>query len=142
MVIQRWQSVLLFFAGLAVCLFAFLPVCQIWINDLDSVVTSLKDALPLFILDLLIGLLLFISIFLYNNLKLQKRVIVISDILLIVLIAATYFYYGAYETSDGNVAYAWNWSVVLPFLALILSIWGYYRVKADENTLKSYDRIR
>lgn len=138
MVIQRWQSVLLFFAGLAICLFAFLPVCDIVFPD--AVVSSgLKSALPLFILDLLVGLLMFISIFLYNDLKLQKRVIVIADILLVVLVAGCFCYYGYIENAVGAV---WNWTVALPILSLFLSVWGYRRIKADENTLKSYDRIR
>lgn len=138
MVIQRWQSVLLFFAGLAICLFAFLPVCDVVLPD-EVVTAVLKNALPLFILDLLIGLLLFISIFLYGDLKLQKRVVVISDILIVVLMIGSLLYYNNVENSIGVL---WSWYALLPVLALVLSIWGYRRIKADENTLKSYDRIR
>lgn len=138
MVIQRWQSVLLFFAGLAMCLFAFIPVCDIVFPD-EVVSGALKNALPLFILDLLVGLLMFIAIFLYGDLKLQKKVVLIADLLLVVLIAGCALYYINVENAVGTV---WNWSVVLPVLALILSVWGYRRIKADENTLRSYDRIR
>ncbi len=138
MVIQRWQSVLLFFAGLAICLFAFLPVCDVVLPD-EVVPAVLKNALPLFILDLLIGLLLFISIFLYGDLKLQKRVVVISDILIVVLMIGSLLYYNNVENSIGVL---WSWYALLPVLALVFSIWGYRRIKADENTLKSYDRIR
>ncbi len=138
MVIQRWQSVLLFLAGLAICLFAFIPVCDIVFPE-EVVVVTLKSALPLFILDLLIGLILFIAIFLYSDLKLQKKTVVISNILLIVLIVGCVLYYIDMDNSDGAVL---KWSVILPVLALALSVWGYRRIKADENTLKSYDRIR
>ncbi len=82
---------------------------------------------------------MFIAIFLYGDLKLQKKVVLIADLLLVVLIAGCALYYINVENAVGTV---WNWSVALPVLALILSVWGYRRIKADENTLRSYDRIR
>lgn len=138
MVIQRWQSVLLFLAGLAICFFGFIPVCDVMYPD-SIVYVGLRQVLPLFILDMLIGLLLFIAIFLYHNLKLQKRVVVISIVLTVVLSVCVAFGMPNPEDALGRV---WrNW-IVLPIITIVLAEWGLIRIKKDEATLRSYDRIR
>ena len=138
MVIQRWQSVLLFLAGLAICFFGFIPVCDVIYPD-SVMYIGLRQVLPLFILDMLIGLLLFISIFLFHNLRLQKRVVVISIVLTVVLAICVAFGMPNPEDAIGRV---WrNW-VVLPVITIVLAEWGLIRIKKDEATLRSYDRIR
>lgn len=138
MVIQRWQSVLLFLAGLAICFFGFIPVCDVIYPDSVEYV-GLRQVLPLFILDMLVGLLLFIAIFLYHNLRLQRRVVVISILLTVVLCGCVAFGMPNPEEAMGRV---WrNW-VVLPIITIVLAEWGLIRIKKDEATLRSYDRIR
>lgn len=138
MVIQRWQSVLLFFAGLAVCLFAFIPVCEIIVPD-AIVNFSLRDVTPVLVIDLLTGLMLFIAIFLYKDLRLQKKITLISAFLDIIVIGVTAAFIA---TFDGKLGVVWNFACALPAVAFVLTVWAYYMMKADEKLLRSYDRIR
>lgn len=138
MVIQRWQSVLLFFAGLAVCLFAFLPVCEIIIPD-EILEFSLRGLMPLLVIDMLAGLMLFISIFLYKDLRLQKRITLVSIFLTVIVIGVTA---AVIATFDGELGVVWRPACALPVGAFVLSVWAYFMIKSDERLLRSYDRIR
>lgn len=137
MVIQRWQSVFLLLAGLAMCFFAFSPVCELTNPDELIIVKSI-NILPVFILALLSGLLLFISIFMFKCTRLQKRIVIASEILTIFTDIALITYY---LTSEA-MSFAWCFAAVLPFIALVLEVMAYIRIRKDENLLRSYDRIR
>lgn len=138
MVIQRWQSVLLFLAGLSMCLFAFLPLCDIIDKDILTIVKPI-NVLPVFIVSLLTGLLLFIAVFLFRVTHLQKQLSLAGIILNICVCAATVLYIC---NIDAQLGIIWNWSLCLPPVALVLTIWAIARIRHDENILKSYDRIR
>ena len=137
MVIQRWQTVFLLLAGLAMCFFAFSPVCDLIVPDYICTVKTV-EILPTFIIALLSGLMLFISIFLYKTTHLQKRVVIASEILTFFTMVSLAIYYLKSEA----MAFEWRFAAVLPFIALVLEIWAYSRNRKDENLLKSYDRIR
>ncbi len=132
MVIQRWQSVLLFLATVFMVLLCVLPLgCGVSCEMNPESVTFVKavDVLPLLIVGVVTAVLLFISIFLYKNLDLQKRTIVASCILIVgsMIIAA--------------ITGLWL-SFVYTVPALLASVWAYVRVGADQKLLRSYDRLR
>ena len=88
MVRQRWQSVFLLIGALAMGLFAFLGTVCIGVTD-GMVCWHSLDCIPLFILNCATALVAFINIFLFNNLKMQKRVAMIAAFMSLVSLALT-----------------------------------------------------
>lgn len=141
MVLQRWQTVFLFFATVLMALFTFMPFASVAI---DAQVADLhpKDYPVYLILNLLIAALLLIAIFKYRNLKQQKKVTLLS-ILLIVCSAVTggFLLYGP-NAPKGAVELEWAGGILLLLGALIFTILAYRGINKDQRTLSSYDRIR
>ncbi|MCM1504954.1 MAG: DUF4293 domain-containing protein [Muribaculum sp.] len=138
MVIQRWQSLLLFISALIIGAELVFPIGNRVLEestpDSSSVSMIMEemyafDVLPLFILLCLTFLLLLVDIFLYKNLRHQKQVALVCIFLSVVVscLAAVY----------GSI-----FGVVMTVVSIVLTIWAYIRMKADERLLKSYDRIR
>lgn len=156
MVIQRWQSVvLLLTVALQVC-FSFLSLGQVQTTDFTYNFSCLgftiegqpTDGSPsgtvvytwfLFIIAVMSALLPFITIFLYRNLRLQKRMCLIE--ILFILSAICIAGWEGYKAFPG---YECQWSslALAPFLSLILMIMAWGLINKDHNLLKSVDRIR
>lgn len=138
MVIQRWQTVFLILAAVCMALVSFLslgtgqPVC-----GTPSCVDAF-DFLPLFIVNILVTLLLVIDMFLFRDLKLQKRVALICALLEVVSIVITVL---IMLPAAGYIT-EMSWTATLPAPALVLTMLARARMAADERLLKSYDRIR
>ncbi|MCH5237354.1 MAG: DUF4293 domain-containing protein [Muribaculaceae bacterium] len=155
MVIQRWQSFLLFIAAAVMACFSFISLGQITTTDYTFNFTSLgfyQEGIPtegteriiihtwyFFMLSITTIVLLLIDIFLFRNLRLQKRVCLVS-ILFIVADACVAGLLGYCGIDGGQIG--WSTVVLCPFIALFSSIFAYYRMSADYNLLKSADRIR
>ena len=156
MVIQRWQSVLLFVAALCMGFFTFMSLGQVQLLDstlnfstfgfsyegmpVDGAPTGfLPRTWGFFILSLLSCLLPLINIFMFKNLKLQKRLCMIEILFLIAVIATGAIY--AYTGID-NGAISWSSLVCAPFIALMADILAFNRINADDRLLKSADRLR
>ena len=132
MVIQRWQSVLLFLATIFMVLLCILPLgCSSSCDANPESLTCIRacDVLPLLIIGIVAAITLFLSIFLYKNLDLQKRTIVAACILIVasMVVAA--------------ITGLW-FAFVYSTLALGTAIWAFVRVSADQKLLRSYDRLR
>lgn len=138
MVIQRWQTVFLLLAAICMALVSFLPLgTGMSVNDAPSCVDAL-DFIPLFVINILVTLLLLIDIFLFRDLKLQKKVALINVFLEAVSIIVT----GLLMLPAAGYIEEMTWTATLPVVALILTILARSRMAADERLLKSYDRIR
>lgn len=131
MVIQRWQSVLLFIATLLVGALLVFPIGEMadGMNPESSTPMYAIDVLPMFILTCLIFVLLLVDIFLYKNLRLQKQVALVSVVLMVVAAVI-----GGLHGSTT--------SIIAMVFAATMTVGAYLRMKADERLLKSYDRIR
>lgn len=158
MVIQRWQSLLLLVAAVMMGCFTFCSLGQIQTPDYTFEFTSLgfayegeaTDGAPtgmflstwyFFALSLTTTILLFLDIFLFKNLPLQKRVCLVS-VLMIIASWATSYGLGS-NAIEGATAVDWNsLSFIAPIFAVVAAILAYYRMKADESKLKAADRIR
>lgn len=156
MVIQRWQSVLLFIAALCMGLFTFMSLGQIQLADYTLNFTTLgfnyegsasaggptgfmMHTWGFFVISLLSCLLPLINIFMFKNLKGQKRLCIIEILFLIAVITTGAIY--AYTGFDnGNVG--WSSLVCAPFIALMADVLAFNRISADERLLKSADRLR
>ena len=141
MVIQRWQSVLLLIGAVAMGLFAFLGTVCIGVTD-GMVCWHSIDCIPLFVLNCLTALVAFIDIFMFNNLKAQKRVAMIAVFMSLVSLALTVAAVMSLDQVEESASVAWRWTVGLPVLAAVFFVWAHSRMRADERLLKSYDRIR
>ena len=121
MVIQRWQSVLLFLAAIFMVLLCVLPLGGVSDNGSPESLTCFKaiNMLPLMIVGVMSAIMFVIAIFLFKNLNLQKRVT-------LAILSITALWIG----------------IIWPILALIAAIWAYMRISADQKLLSSYDRIR
>lgn len=156
MVIQRWQSVLLFIAAAVMACFTFMSLGQVQLTDYSLNFTTLGftyegiatdgaptgyafHTWPFFIVSLLSFLLPFINIFLFKNLRLQKRVCVIEVFFLLAVLAIGCTY-GYYHFADAQVS--WSSLIVAPLLALIADVLAYNRICRDHRLLRAADRLR
>lgn len=133
MVIQRWQSLYLLVASVMMGFYCFLPMA----NTAEGVMYA-YNIKPYLVINVLIALLLFISIFLYRNLSKQKTVIKVNLLLMVISAVSggliVYNYGGATINLSG--------AVLLILASIVITILAYTRILSDEKLLKSYDRIR
>lgn len=133
MVIQRWQSLYLLVASVMMGFYCFLPMA----NTAEGVMYA-YNIKPYLVVNVLIALLLFISIFLYRNLSKQKTVVKVNLLLMVISAVSggliVYNYGGATINLSG--------AVLLILASIVITILAYTRILSDEKLLKSYDRIR
>ncbi|MBD5214547.1 MAG: DUF4293 domain-containing protein [Bacteroidales bacterium] len=139
MVLQRWQSVYLLVAVFAMILGCILPFGAI----IEEGVTSLKlmpvDFPVLLTLNILIGILLAIDIFMYKNLRAQKMVAAVSALLCVASLATQVL---LLVRNEASFALVWNGSIIATFCAFVCALMARYNMNRDEKILKSYDRLR
>lgn len=153
MVIQRWQSVFLLIAAIAMALFCFLP--SVSFTTADGVCTMspcgisapdgscLQCSTVCLIVNCLIAVLTFVTIFLFKDLKRQMNTTIVSILLTIASIAT--FAILAKMAADDLAATETRLiygKAALPIITL-LGQWLAWRAMArDRKKLASYDRIR
>lgn len=155
MVIQRWQSLFLLLAGALMVAFTFTSLGQFQLTDYtlnfftwgifsegvptDGSQPFVQRTLYLLVLACLGIALPLISIFLYRNLKLQKRVVALAIFFNIALIAVTAVV--GYCTIEGAHV---DWSAIVfsPFVALVLEIISWRMINSDKKTIEQADRLR
>lgn len=155
MIIQRWQSVLLFISFVMMLIFSLCSLGQFQLQDytLDFVSWGIySEGVPtdgasafsmptvyLCVISLLSSILFLIDIFLYRNFRLQKRVLLISMLVaFFAIVQTTVVGYTAIE----NASPQWSSIVISPFIALTSGIMAFRLIKKDHARLKSYDRLR
>lgn len=155
MVIQRWQSVLLFIVALAMAAFTFMSLGQVLLPEYSLNFTTLgfciegetiggqsglyMQTLPFFIVSLMSAIIPLIDIFIFKNLRLQKTLCLIELLFLFATIAIGAVY--GYSTFVG-FSVSWSSLVIAPFLAIIAIVMAYTRISSDERLLRSADRLR
>lgn len=156
MVIQRWQSVLLLVAGVIMGVFAFSSLGQVQLPNMslnftvlgfevEGIATNgapagyLFNTWPLLILTALSTILPLVNIFLYRNMRLQKKICLLEILFLLAVIAVA-ICYGYYSIQGGECS--WSSVAMCPFLSLIATYMAVGRIKKDEKLLRSTERIR
>lgn len=155
MVIQRWQTVLLFIAAAVMACFTFIPFGIITTEDYTFNLSGLgfyqqgeqSDGLSpmvfhtwyFFMMLITTMVLLLIDIFLFKNLKLQQRVCMVC-ILFIVADMCVGGLLGFVAIEGGSVW--WKTTIICPFIALFSSIFAYYRMAQDYALLRASERLR
>ncbi|MDE6329965.1 MAG: DUF4293 domain-containing protein [Muribaculaceae bacterium] len=155
MVIQRWQSVLLLMAVVLMGVFSFVSLGQIQTAEYTFNFTALGISpegqptggeLPatvstwyLFALSVASAALSLIAIFSFRNLQLQKRLCLLSVVMLIGVIVVSAVI--GYRSFDGGTV-SWSSIICAPFLSLIADIMAYQRISADQRTIRESERLR
>ena len=156
MVIQRWQSILLFIAFVAMTTFSFLSLGQVQLQDYTLNYTTIGFSIEgvstneapsgdyihtwiFFIISIMCAIIPLINIFLFKNLKLQKTLCLIG-ILFILAAVSIGCGYGYCTFEDASVS--WSSLIIAPLLALVATIMAYARINSDQRMLRSVDRIR
>lgn len=106
-----------------------------------SMADGTKDYAPcaLFVILLIIAVLSFCTIFLFNKRMLQIRLTVFSSVMLIgYYITLVAFIFMLAE----GASFTPSWIICLPFVAIVLNWLAIRSIGADEALVKAYDRLR
>lgn len=133
MVIQRWQSLLLFVALILMACYNFSVMATVGSGELVP-----TEYVFLWVPAVAAALLLFIDIFLYKNLKLQMRVAVVSLIVILAVGVSTV----VVVSRIPDAVYSWFGAPFYIFSAIILTIFARYLMGKDLRLLRSVDRLR
>lgn len=138
MQIQRIQTVYLI---ICIILLSFFCTSALGSVTEEETITKImvSDYPVLLIVGIVTALLLTINIFLFKNLQLQKRVTLISMLLMATLAAAGLFViYG----SVPGAQIMWVGGVLILIASMLFAILAYGGMKKDEKKLRDSDRIR
>ncbi|WP_236974389.1 DUF4293 domain-containing protein [Membranihabitans maritimus] len=151
--IQRKQSIYLLLASiLFACLF-FQPVDLLTINGeginksplllFGDTVFDIYDNTTFIVLAGTIAAIILITIFLYNNRKLQINLSKISIALIIAFIAiAIYFTFNDLSSIESNYTINPRIGAFLPFASILLLFFAIRGIRKDDKLVKSMDRLR
>lgn len=154
MVIQRWQSVLLLIAVVLMGCFTFLSLGQVQTTDFSFNFTTCglypegestgMTAEPIttwyfFAVSLLSTIIPLIAIFTFKNMRLQKRLCMLTLLFLVCVIAIGALL--AYQSID-NSSIQWSSLVCAPFISMIAICMAYNRINRDYRLLRDSERIR
>lgn len=156
MVIQRWQSVLLLITVVLMGCFSFMSLGQIQTETMTLNFTALElsqegiatnnapefqsvSTWYLFAVSILSAVLSLIAIFTFKNLRLQKRLCILSILCIIcVIIAAAII---GYQVIGGGQV-SWSSLICAPFISLISTAMAYQRISADQRIIRESERLR
>lgn len=154
--IQRIQSVYLFFVlAISLSMF-FLPFCQyqnpqqqyiLHLSGITNITNPTQSFIipgfSLQIINIIIGLLSVIAIFAFNSRSRQIK-LVKTTMLLLVLFAALLFFYSniLVQKMQQPIDKTYLLSIYLPLVSFIFSYLALISIKKDEELVRSADRIR
>lgn len=93
-------------------------------------------------LEVVVGLLALVTIFLYKNRPLQLRLSVIGLVLVLGLFVLMYMYSYNMEYLDNPAKQTLQYPALIPLSIIILYYLSVRRIRADELLVKSLDRLR
>jgi hypothetical protein len=156
--IQRIQTIYLMLAFIALALlFTQLPIAVFQLQnvgeipfniiskfqnpDLSQDVYTNINTLPLILINGVLVLLIFISVFLYRNRPLQLRLTMIGFLVNVILIIII-FYTADSMQSQLNVEAQYKLGTILPLISMVLLILASKAIRKDEKLVKAADRLR
>lgn len=143
--IQRIQSVWLFLSAICMALLFKMPYYSALLGaDASSTPLTVGQNLLLFIIAVVLGVLSFVTIFLYKQRGTQKQLIWLGVLGALLLLALMYFkaedLLNAYPNNHKNESF--KLGAVFPILYVVLMLMAYFAVRADDKLVKSVDRLR
>lgn len=141
MVIQRKQSLFLLIAAILMGIYAFMPLL---INSNGNVILGGISyegmGCVIFIMNCLVALLSFITIFKFKSMRFQKRLCVVN-ILLIVASLATLCSVGVMQ-KDFDLMGSLTYFNIIPVVAIIFLLLAHKGISHDQKLLNDSGRIR
>ena len=153
--IQRVQSIYLFFSMILMVLILFFPIArliglenQTFLLNFSGIYKINPDgqeliigAIPLIIILIAIPVISFVTIYLYKNRIFQIRLTIFNILLMLGSIGLMYYYIrNGKGKLDAEVYY--SFPIALPLVSAILTYRAFRGIKKDEEIVRSYDRIR
>ena len=141
MVIQRWQSILLFLAAILMVCGLFVPMATVPDStSSDSATLLMLTSFPvLMTIDILVSIVILVSIFMYGNLKKQMKVNRLSMLLIVIEAIAAGV---TLQVNYPGFSIAWMGVAILLIFSLILCFMAGRMMRRDYNLLRSADRLR
>lgn len=138
--IQRIQSIYLFLAAVASFVMGFVPLGAI-VNQQTLATTMFggQQSLPLMILGLLTGVIALASIFLFKNRKLQLKIVRSNAILVGVFIGLCIYFLAINMVTKIDLPRP---GIVFPLFSILFNVLAMRGIVADEQLIKSMDRLR
>jgi len=137
--IQRIQSVYLLLVVIACVAYIFVPFGLVKNPDGTLETWAIKQVVPIMIAAIVIAVIAFASIFLFNNRKNQMKVVLVNIVLSVMLIGL--FLFGLTQ-HIGIQNYIFKIGAILPIFILLFNMLAYGSIKSDEALVKSMDRLR
>ena len=161
--LQRIQSVFMFFAVISGVLIFFFPIAS-YLSETTSLVfyihtienlshqpfpemaTSTQEFSPWFTLPLSGGQLFIIILSFFSIFKFKKRILQIRlnrlTIFLNVLLVGGIFYYNTLLEESSKAVAEYGFAAAFPLMAIIFLFLGNYYIRKDERLIRSANRLR
>ena len=154
--IQRAQSIYLFLVVVLMSFFLLFPIADLFTENNTTLklfshglkkITNgesqkLMSTLALMILAVVIAIINFYNIFLFNKRTAQMRLCVYNILLMIGLIVLSFYYFrvvnNAYKIANHHIKIA----AILPVFCIVLNIMAFSGIRRDELLVKTYERLR
>lgn len=153
--IQRIQSLFLLAATILSTITIFHPLSSMILPEkieaefftyglmiVEDSSQMLYNTFPIVILAVVTTLLNFIAILTYKRRELQMRICVYNILLTIGLIISIFCYYFLIRKNLHVLTHSFSYSIVLPFINVILIFQAFRGIRRDDLLLKSYNRLR
>lgn len=135
--LQRIQTIWLLLAGVAA--FLTLKLNSVVAEDVNKQYTplnALNSGMAVLIVTILVGLIAFISLFLYKNRPMQLRLCIVGILLELTLLFLYYKKASTFTSHSINIAALLHLAIIIGF---ILAAKG---INSDEKLIKDSDRLR
>ncbi len=141
MVIQRKQSLFLLIAAILMGIYAFMPLL---INARGAVILGGMSfeglGCVVFIVNCLVALLSFITIFKFKSLRFQKKLCAVNILLTIAALATVCTV--SFMQQDCDLIGSLTYFNILPILAIVFLLLAHKGITHDQKLLKGSSRIR
>ncbi|MCU0335078.1 MAG: DUF4293 domain-containing protein [Chitinophagaceae bacterium] len=140
--IQRIQSIWLLLAAVATGLLFKMAVYGGELNAGGTKELLVGQSYLLFIVVAVLTLFQLGAIFLYKNRSNQKKLILLSVLLQLVLIGLIWMEAGDFVLANSFKSSVYKVGAVLPLLSVVLLVLAYSGIRRDEKLIKAADRLR
>ncbi len=152
--IQRKQTLFLFFACILMVLMYFFPIVEmlgengklffldfLGIHPEKTPGQMLVSAFPITVIISMSAVLYLVTIFMYKKRMLQRRLGIFNILLQFGLVGLIFFYTNFTMPQNFKEIY-FSFPVIFPLIAVILTILANRSIMKDEKLVRSYERIR
>lgn len=140
--IQRIQSVWLFFAAVASFLFTQIPLYSGLSEVNEARKYTADENLLLFALGIVGAILALVTIFLFKNRKLQLKLTGVGIFLSVGLIALEVWMIDRFGEANPDLRVSYSWGSLLPIAMIVLFLMAAINIRKDIKLIKSLDRLR